>query len=667
MYKVLIFAGTVEGRTIAEYLSANQISCHACVATQYGESLLHKGANLTVSHDRMTDVEMEELMRKPDVSLVIDATHPYAAVVTDNVKAACERCGKEYLRLVRETTVVCDDQTVYVDSVKEAVAFLENTKGSILAATGSKELAEYTQLSDYQERVYARVLSLPEVVAQCAELGFTGKHLICMQGPFTKEMNIAMIRQFDTKWLVSKESGSSGGFPEKYEAALETGSRLVLIGRPRQEEGVTLNQCKALLQKRFSFTPVQEITFVGIGMGTKATLTIEGEQALKSADLIIGAKRMADGVNSPGQPVFYSYKPEEIRMYIEAHPEYEKIAIALSGDVGFYSGAKKLIEVLNGDGQNSGGMKSKVKLISGISSMVYLCSRLQTSWEDIYPCSIHGRELNLISLIQQHPRVFAIVGKTTGISEVCKKLTHYGMGAVRIFIGEQLSYPEEKISMGFVRDYTAYETDGLSVMLLENDNARNTVVTHGMPDQVFLRDKAPMTKEEIRSVSLSKLRLQEVSIVYDIGAGTGSVSIEIAKMSSLGSVYAIEKNPEAITLLYRNKQKFAVDHLTIIEGLAPEACEHLPAPTHAFIGGSSGNLKEIMQLLLRKNPNVRIVINCITLETVAEALDCLKTLPVTDTDIVQIGAGKSKEIGSYHMMMGQNPIYIISCQGGINP
>lgn len=666
MYKVLIFAGTIEGRTIAEYLSFNKISCHVCVATQYGENLLHKGENLTVSHDRMTDAKMEALMRKLDVSLVIDATHPYAAVVTENVKSACERCGKEYLRLVRETTAVADDQTVYVNSVKEAVAFLENTKGSILAATGSKELAEYTQLSDYQERVYARVLSLPEVVAQCAELGFSGKHLICMQGPFTKDMNIAMIRQLDTKWLVSKESGSSGGFPEKYEAALETGSRLVLIGRPKQEEGVTLNQCKALLQKRFSFKPKQEIILVGIGMGTKATLTIEGEQALKSADLIIGAKRMTDGVRSPGQPVFYSYQPLEIHRYIKIHPEYEKIAIALSGDVGFYSGAKKLIDVLVGDDQGENGLNREVKLISGISSMVYFCSRLQTAWEDVYPCSIHGRDTNLISLIRQHPRLFAIVGNTTGISEVCEKLTQYGMGAVRIFIGEQLSYPTEKISQGSVRDYTAYETDGLSVMLLENDSAKDAVVTHGLPDQVFLRDRAPMTKEEIRSISLSKLRLQKDSVVYDVGAGTGSVSIEMAKMASLGSVYAIEKNGDAAALLYKNKQHFAVDHLDIIEGPAPQACVDLPVPTHAFIGGSAGNLKEIMQLLLKKNPNVRMVINCITLETVAEALDCLKTLPVTDTDIVQIMVGKSKETGSYHMMMGQNPIYIISCQGGVN-
>ena len=217
---------------------------------------------------------------------------------------------------------------------------------------------------------------------------------------------------------------------------------------------------------------------------------------------------------------------------------------------------------------------------------------------------------------------------------------------------------------GTARDFSGCKTDTLSVVLLENDAARDHIVTHGIPDSEFLRDKAPMTKEEIRDISLSKLRLKKDSVVYDVGAGTGSVSVEIAQKAAHGHVYAIEKKAEAVALLYRNKEKFAVDHLEIIEGLAPEACEPLPAPTHAFIGGSSGNLKEIMQQLLTKNPSVRMVINCITLETVAEALDAVKTLPVTDVDIASVFIGKSKSVGRYHMMMGQNPVYVISCEGG---
>lgn len=171
-----------------------------------------------------------------------------------------------------------------------------------------------------------------------------------------------------------------------------------------------------------------------------------------------------------------------------------------------------------------------------------------------------------------------------------------------------------------------------------------------------------MTKEEVRSVSLSKLRLTEDSICYDVGAGTGSVSVEMALRADQGQVFAIEKKEEAAALLEENKQKFAVDNLEIIKGEAPQALENLPAPTHAFIGGSSGNLKEIVALLLGKNPQVRIVINCITLETISEALDVLKEYDFQQREVVQLAASRSKEISRYHLMMGENPIYIITCQ-----
>ena len=191
----------------------------------------------------------------------------------------------------------------------------------------------------------------------------------------------------------------------------------------------------------------------------------------------------------------------------------------------------------------------------------------------------------------------------------------------------------------------------------------NDCLTHGIRDEEFLRDKVPITKEEVRTVSLSKLRLSENSVCYDVGAGTGSVAIEMALRAYKGKVYAIEKKELAVELLKKNKEQFQADNLEIIEGFAPEAMEGLEVPTHAFIGGSSGNMKEIMELLLKKNPKVRMVINCIALESVSEALECLKSLPVSDTEIVQMTVGKSKTVGRYHMMMGENPIYIISCTG----
>lgn len=662
MSEILIFAGTSEGRAVAEFLNERKQRARVCVATEYGESLLPQGEYLTISHQRMDREQMEALMTAmgPD-SLAIDATHPYAVQVTENIRQACTATGVSYLRLIRHSQKAAGD-AVYVKDTAEAVEYLKSTQGDILVTTGSKELEAFCALPDYKNRVYARVLSLPQVAASCAALGFEGKHLICMQGPFSRELNVAMIRQLQTRFLVTKESGAAGGFLEKCLAAQDTGSRLVIIGRPRREEGMTLTECLKTLASRLKITPPEsdpaeeiprKITLVGIGMGTADTLTEEGKRELSQAQLLIGARRMLEKTAQPGQAVYAAYKPEEIRDYLAAHPEYRRVAIALSGDVGFFSGAKKLVEVL----------QDQVQICCGISSLVYFCGRLHTCWEDVMPVSVHGRQRNIPGLLRQHSRIFAIVGTDSGAGEICRTLSQCGMGDVQVAVGERLSYQDEKITRGTATQLSDLKTDPLSVILLENPAAADPVVTHGIPDDAFVRDRIPMTKEEVRSVSLSKLRLTRGARIWDVGAGTGSVSVEMARMAVDGMVYAVEKKEEAAALIEKNREAFGLCNLQVIRGCAPEALAPLPAPTHVFIGGSSGNLREIMELILEKNPGARIVINCITLETMAESLQCIGDLPVEDVDIAQITAARGKVAGPYHLMMGQNPVTVISCTG----
>ncbi|MDO5538483.1 MAG: precorrin-6A reductase [Eubacteriales bacterium] len=666
MCKLIIFAGTTEGRELAEFLSRRQIPSLVCVATEYGGQLLGENEYREVSSRRLDQEEMCRLFEqktaggredgKDNELLVVDATHPYAAVVSENIKAACEKTGAEYVRLLRPGEKILDDSddAVCVSSVEEAVEFLKGTQGNVLVTTGSKELAKFTLLDDYQERIFARVLSTPEVAAACAQLGFTGRHLICMQGPFSEEMNTAMLRQFGAKWLVTKESGKTGGFGEKIRAARIAGAKVVLIGRPGEEKGRSLSQVKSYLAEKIGFDVKRQISIVGIGMGTRDNLTVEALKACREAQLIVGARRMLENVKFLGKDEFISYKPDEIYGYIKEHPEYEKVALLQSGDVGFYSGAKKLLETF---------AQEEVVLYPGISSVVYFCARLHTAWEDVKLVSLHGRCANIIGEISRNRKVFALVGKGEGVTTLLRKMADYGMGNLTVSVGEDLSYESERIRRGSADSLKKESFRDLCVVLIENPGA-DPVVTHGLEDEEFLRDKVPMTKSEVRCISLSKLRLHDDSIVYDVGAGTGSVSVEAALQAVSGRVYAVEKKQEAVALIKENKKKFAADNLTVVEGLAPEALAELPEPTHVFIGGSSGNLKRIMETVLAKNPLVRIVINCIALETVSEALECIKTLPVTDTDIVCVSAARSKQVGSYHMMMGQNPVYIISCTGG---
>lgn len=651
MEKVIVFAGTTEGYELCRFLSEHQISVYACAATEYGGKALTETPYLHIHTGRLSREEMEAFFLKEEPNFVLDATHPYAAEVTDNIKSACEKTGFFYQRVLREQGRQAE-KAVYVESTEAAAEFLNTTEGNVLLTTGSKELKKFLGVKDYKERLYARVLSLPSVMEECSAAGFEGKHLIGMQGPFSRELNEAMLRQFHCRYLVTKDSGKAGGFQEKIDAAFSCGAIPVIIGRPLKEEGLSLVECKKWLSQKFGFSLKPQITLLGIGMGSRDTLTIEGEKALEKAELLIGARRIADSVKMPHHTVVYEYDSEKILKCIEENSQYEHIVIALSGDVGFYSGAKKLLHNLGED----------TRVICGISSVVYFMAKAGLSWDDAKIVSAHGRNCNLVSLICHSKKVFSILGTKDGISSLAGRLVSYGMGDVLLYVGENLSYENEKIFVKPAKELVSYEGDTLCVVCAYNENASELMSTHGIKDECFIRGKAPMTKEEVRTVSLMKLGLSEDSVCYDVGAGTGSVAVEMALRAHQGKVYAIEKKEDALALILENKKKFAADNLEIVGGCAPEAMEELPVPTHAFIGGSSGNLKDIIRLLLNKNPEVKIVINCITLETVGEAMEVIREFDFQERDIVQMSVSRSKEVGRYHMMMGENPIYIFTCR-----
>lgn len=651
MEKVIVFAGTTEGYELCRFLSEHQISVYACAATEYGGKALTETPYLHIHTGRLSREEMEAFFLKEEPNFVLDATHPYAAEVTDNIKSACEKTGFFYQRVLREQGRQAE-KAVYVESTEAAAEFLNTTEGNVLLTTGSKELKKFLGVKDYKERLYARVLSLPSVMEECSAAGFEGKHLIGMQGPFSRELNEAMLRQFHCRYLVTKDSGKAGGFQEKIDAAFSCGAIPVIIGRPLKEEGLSLVECKKWLSQKFGFSLKPQITLLGIGMGSRDTLTIEGEKALEKAELLIGARRIADSVKMPHHTVVYEYDSEKILKCIEENSQYEHIVIALSGDVGFYSGAKKLLHNLGED----------TRVICGISSVVYFMAKAGLSWDDAKIVSAHGRNCNLVSLICHSKKVFSILGTKDGISSLAGRLVSYGMGDVLLYVGENLSYENEKIFVKPAKELVSYEGDTLCVVCAYNENASELMSTHGIKDECFIRGKAPMTKEEVRTVSLMKLGLSEDSVCYDVGAGTGSVAVEMALRAHQGKVYAIEKKEDALALILENKKKFAADNLEIVGGCAPEAMEELPVPTHAFIGGSSGNLKDIIRLLLNKNPEVKIVINCITLETVGEAMEAVREFDFQERDIVQMSVSRSKEVGRYHMMMGENPIYIFTCR-----
>ena len=407
-------------------------------------------------------------------------------------------------------------------------------------------------------------------------------------------------------------------------------------------------------------------------------MTEEAAAALADADYVIGSGRMLELARGK-KPILDEYRSAVIAHYIDTHRTYERFAVLLSGDTGFYSGAKKLYERLTMLGE-----RVERHVIPGVSSVSALAARLGTSWDDAVIVSNHGRTQSLVPLIRDHAKVFSILGKPADAAELAQKLVDFGMPEVKLSVGERLSYADEKITIGTAKDLCSFRHDPLSVLLLENPCAAETKINplHCRKDEEFLRGKVPMTKEEIRVLSVDRLHLTEDAVCYDIGAGTGSVSVEMALRASKGRVYAVERNPEAIRLLQDNRRKFKTDNLHIIEGVAPEAMRELPPATHVFIGGSAGNMEAIVEAALVKLPEnkeaaseknafdladcgnhkpaqVRFVINCIALESTAQALTCAKKYGCGAPEVTQISVARGHAVGSYTMMKSENPITIL--------
>lgn len=251
--RTLLFSGTSEGHALCRFLSERGAQADVYVATEYGQAVMEPLPGITVHTGRLSASELAREIGEG--ALVIDATHPYAREISENLRAACR--DSEYLRLLRPRTAAADGVTV--PDTAAAAAWLNAHPGRALLTTGSKELAAFTAVSDYRERLFPRVLPSVQALETCAALGFPSAHIIAMQGPFDRALNAALLRQIHAAYLVTKDTGAAGGFAEKAAAARDAGARLLVIARPTEEEGLTLPQVQRLLAERLSLREPQAV------------------------------------------------------------------------------------------------------------------------------------------------------------------------------------------------------------------------------------------------------------------------------------------------------------------------------------------------------------------------------------------------------------------------
>ena len=721
--RVLIFAGTTEGRTLSEYLSENRIEHTVCVATEYGEEVLSASSYMTIHQGRMGVSEMEKLMQTGSFAAVVDATHPYAVEVTANIREASQEAKLPYLRLKRCLDTETEGSVFYFHSNEECAEALEKTEGNILLTTGSKELETYCSRPLVKDRLYVRILPGMESISICTELGIKGKQMIAMQGPFSTEMNEAILHQYEIACMVTKKSGRQGGYPEKLEAAERAGIPVYVIEPADTERGYSMEEvCEKLkillcaeksvsvdksknvdksqnvnksiaidniMEKKTTDIPKAEsgiemvtpskaeaendvaagmidnkmdIILAGIGMGASKGLTREVYDAIESADILLGAKRLIEPYSPRMEKMSY-YLGKDIVPYLEdlflqsAGKRY-RVVVLFSGDSGCYSGCQALARCLH-EAVAEKRFLADIRILSGISSVSYLASCIGESYHDAAILSMHGKLLpDLARRIQENEKTFLFMSGVKDMRKLGTTLTEAFMDDCIITAGYQLSYEDEEIRKLTPKECMSCEKEGLYICFIYNPHPKKRPLTPGIADEEFIRGKVPMTKKEIREVSICKLRLYPGAVVYDIGSGTGSLAVEMADMSPDIEVFALEQKPEAVELIEKNKEKFHLDNITVIRTKAPEGLMDLKMPTHAFIGGSGGNMKEIIETLHQINPGMRIVINAVSIETLCEIKEILMAYPVCDTEFVQLQVSRVKELGAYHMMQAENPIFV---------
>lgn len=384
------------------------------------------------------------------------------------------------------------------------------------------------------------------------------------------------------------------------------------------------------------------IDVISVGPGDEKQLTLAAQEAIARAAAVYCAARHA--------PLVPPEKQRPLTPFSDAIAALEKegnAAVLVSGDAGLYS----MLELL---ARRFG--RERLRVIPGVSSLQALCARLAVSWQEAKVLSLHGRDCGAEALCHHartNRQVLLLLDAEHDPNWVRHALTAGGLDELPLIVGERVSYPDERIAPYAERAY-----DPLCVALITNDRPQSGLPPLGLADEAFLRGKTPMTKREVRVQALAALRLPPDAVVWDVGAGTGSVSIEAARQCPLGQVYAIERDADALALIAQNIAHFRLQNIQVIAGSAPAALAGLPAPSHVFLGGTGGETAAILAQLQALQAPIRLCATAVTMESAA-ALTALLA-PSPDFSAVQLAVSRLEKVGGYHMYRAQNPVTVFS-------
>ena len=485
MTEILVFSGTSEGRQFTERLNAAGRAAVCFVATEYGEIVMKPHPLCEIRQGRLTPDRMRETFEAEDPQYIVDATHPYAVEVTANIRRAAEEAGMadRYLRLSREREAADEallarfPDCEIVPDAETAAARCCALEGNIFLTTGVRELSKFMAHEELADRLTARILPSMDSLRIAAESGIRSGALICMEGPFDTEINVALFRRTNARVMVTKNSGARGGFEEKLVAAQRCGIHTIIIDSGVKDRGMSGEEILALLgietaddaagNAASAQSPADgaanasedapEICIVGIGVGKRELLTGEALAAIERADVLIGAARMLEFASqiNPRAKAFREYAPEKAAEILRTET-YGAACVLMSGDTGFFSGAAGVRAALEKEGR-------AVRLVPGISSLVYFAAKTGIPYSEASVISLHGQDTDVDSAVLARDRLFSILTGPADIARVCAEVRRL-RGNARVFVGKDLGSADETFWEFDAAETPAFPEKGLYIM-----------------------------------------------------------------------------------------------------------------------------------------------------------------------------------------------------------
>lgn len=413
---------------------------------------------------------------------------------------------------------------------------------------------------------------------------------------------------------------------------------------------------------------MDKVYIIGVGAEGVSSLNSAALELVRQTELLIGGERLlAMFPDVPAQKIAIREDLGTIVKAIRDNSGNKKIIVLASGDPDFFGIAGYLIKHLG---------KDTIEIVPNVSSMQLAFARIKESWEDASFLSVHARPVDeVLKVVRNSNKIFLFTDGKNTPDAIGRFLLDRGIRDFKAFVCQDLGSEKEKIFEGSLEQLSRRKFSPLNVLILlreTGDRIQNTGYSRqnsslrlGVPDEEFHQlkfEKGLITKMEVRAVSLAKMGIREDSIIWDIGAGSGAVSIEASFLASRGKVYAVEKDEERLGIVAKNIEKFCAGNVQIVKACAPEGLESLPDPDSVFIGGSGGKIKEILDNCCQRiKRGGHIVANIATLENLDMALKKLEERGL-DAEIVYLSAARGKKIKDLHRLEGMNPVFIISAK-----